>query len=129
MESRVLLLITDGVDSGSELTPSQAARAAARDSITIYTIGVGQAGIGGADLDENALREIANVTGGEYFNGNDNDALVRITQQLDELEPVEFEEAGNPPVQLLYHWPLALLILIVLVQQFVFSVGSKRVHT
>ena len=129
VESRVLLLITDGVDSGSELTPSQAARAAVRDSITIYTIGVGQAGIGGADLDEDALRDIANLTGGEYFNGNDNDALVRITQQLDELEPVEFEEASNPPVELLYHWPLGLLIIIVLVQQFVFSVGSKRVQT
>lgn len=129
VESRVLLLITDGVDSGSELTPSQAARAAVRDSITIYTIGVGQAGIGGADLDEDALRDIANLTGGEYFNGNDNDALVRITQQLDELEPVEFEEASNPPVALLYHWPLGLLIIIVLVQQFVFSVGSKRVQT
>jgi len=127
-ESRVLVLLTDGDDNSSTIPPIDAARLAQGSGIRIYTIGVGadQLALPGlfgssfgsrrinpsADMDEAALQEIANSTGGRYFRARDPQELAGIYQLLDELEPIEQESATYRPRQALGHWPLLLALLL-----------------
>jgi Ca-activated chloride channel family protein len=126
-ESRVLVLLTDGQDTASSITPMDAARLAQGMGIRIYTIGIGadQLALPGlfgssfgsrrvnpsADMDEAALQEIAGTTGGRYFRARDPLELAGIYQLLDELEPIEQEAATYRPRQALGHWPLLLALL------------------
>lgn len=120
-QSRVMVLLTDGVNNRGQVDPRTAANAAAGFGIRIYTVGVGTEGearlpIGrGADgriryqtmpvqIDEALLRDVAEGTGGRYFRATDAEALTRIFQQIDQLEktPIEitryerFEERVRP---------------------------------
>jgi len=117
---RVLVLLTDGANTSGEVQPMQATEFAAREGLKIYTVGVGademmvQDFFGSrvvnpsADLDEKTLRAIAERTGGAYFRARDAEALARIYEQLDELEPVESDQEAIRPVDELFYWPLAL---------------------
>ena len=116
-DTRVLILLTDGVDSGSDIPPIQAARTAALDRIIIYTIGMGDPNARFADLDERMLQSIAAETGGRYFRAIDRDALEEVYQAIDDLQPIEYEEASYRPVTLLYFWPLGVLLVLTLFQQ------------
>ncbi|MFO7550994.1 MAG: VWA domain-containing protein [Haliea sp.] len=127
-ESRVLVLLTDGQDTASTIGTMDAARLAQGLGIRIYTIGIGadQLALPGlfgssfgsrrvnpsSDMDEAALQEIANTTGGRYFRARDPQELVGIYQLLDELEPIEQEAATYRPRQALGHWPLLLALLL-----------------
>lgn len=123
---RVLVLLTDGANTSGEVQPRQAAEFAAREGLTIYTVGVGadepmvQDFFGSrvvnpsADLDEDTLRAIAERTGGQYFRARDTEGLVEIYRMLDELEPVESDAETIRPVDELFHWPLALAWVLVL---------------
>ncbi|MEJ2534024.1 MAG: VWA domain-containing protein [Gammaproteobacteria bacterium] len=117
---RVLVLLTDGANTSGEVQPLQATEFAAREGLTIYTVGVGademmvQDFFGtrvvnpSADLDEDTLRAIAERTGGRYFRARDAEALAQIYEILDELEPVESDVEIIRPVDELFHWPLGL---------------------
>ena len=123
---RVLILLTDGANTSGEVEPLQATEFAAREGLRIYTVGVGademmvQDFFGtrlvnpSADLDEDALQAIAERTGGAYFRARDAEALARIYDQLDELEPVESDREAIRPVDELFHWPLALALALAL---------------
>ncbi|MFF6498278.1 VWA domain-containing protein [Pseudomonas aeruginosa] len=98
-ESRVLVLITDGANTGGQIAPQIAAQLAAEQQVKIYTIGIGadpqQGGVPGLfgfnpglDLDEPTLRGIAESTGGEYFRARSSAELESISATLDRLEPV-----------------------------------------
>jgi len=63
------------------------------------------------DLDEPTLKEIAQLTGGQYFRARDGDQLEKIRQTLDALEPVAQQQTQARPAHALYHWPLALAML------------------
>jgi Ca-activated chloride channel family protein len=120
LKQKVMLLLTDGIDEGKSVNPMNAAQLAGRDSITIYTLGIGKAqGSGGYDLDENTLKEIAKTTGGRYFNATNQGQLKAIYQQLDKIEPIKYEEETYKPVRLLYMYPLALAIALGLVFHFI----------
>ncbi|MEN8227806.1 MAG: VWA domain-containing protein [Bacteroidota bacterium] len=106
IEERVMVLVTDGEDSGSELPPLQAARMAALDSITIYTIGIGSLSSGAYELDETTLTSIAEATGGQYFRASDREGLREIYSLLDELEPIEYEDEDYIPRRLMFYYPL-----------------------
>ncbi|MEN8155368.1 MAG: VWA domain-containing protein [Bacteroidota bacterium] len=106
IQERVMVLVTDGEDSGSELPPLQAARMAALDSITIYTIGIGSVSSGAYELDETTLTAIAEATGGQYFRASDREGLLEIYTLLDELEPIEYEDEDYIPRRLLFYYPL-----------------------
>jgi Ca-activated chloride channel family protein len=115
---RVLVLLTDGANTSGEVQPLQAAEFAAREGLTVYTVGVGademrvQDFFGSrvvnpsADLDEETLRTIANRTGGRYFRARDAEGLAQIYEILDELEPVESDVEIIRPVDELFYWPL-----------------------
>ena len=108
IDQRVMILVTDGADSGSELPPLQAARLAALDSITIYTIGIGSLTSGAYELDENTLTAIAEATGGQYFRASDREGLEEIYALLDQLEPIEYEDEDYVPKRMLFYYPLML---------------------
>jgi Ca-activated chloride channel family protein len=120
IKQKVMLLLTDGIDSGQDILPLDAAQAAKRDSIVIYTLGIGQAkGSGGYDLDEKTLKDIANTTGGKYFNAMNQNQLKNVYATLDKMHPVVYDEESYRPVVLLYYYPLGAAILLVLAAQLI----------
>lgn len=106
-ESKVVILLTDGVNNAGSLTPENAARAAEALDVRVHTIGAGtqthapypvQDPFGGrryvqqlAVFDEAQLQRIADITGGQYFHADDTEALMRIYAEIDELERTEIE--------------------------------------
>ncbi len=124
---RVLVLLTDGANTSGEVQPLQAAEFAARDGLTVYTVGVGademmvQDFFGSrvvnpsADLDEDTLRAIADQTGGRYFRARDARGLEKIYEILDELEPVESDVEIIRPVDELFYWPMSLGYVLALI--------------
>ena len=123
---RVLVLLTDGANTSGEVQPLQAAEFAARDGLTVYTVGVGademmvQDFFGSrvvnpsADLDEDTLRSIAERTGGRYFRARDTKELENIYEILDELEPVESDVEIIRPVDELFYWPMGIAYALAL---------------
>jgi len=116
---QVLVLLTDGANTAGEVQPMKAAELARQVGLRIYTIGIGaeqlqvSSLISGArsinpsaDLDEETLTGIAEMTGGRYFRAKDTAGLQDIYRLVDELEPVEEPEAGFRPVKTLYYVPL-----------------------
>jgi len=123
-ESRVLILLTDGANTAGEVTPLKAAELAADNNLKIYTIGIGademiiRSFFGSrkvnpsGDLDEKTLKAIADKTGGRYFRARNTEELNKIYQLLDELEPVEKDKQYFRPKTELYHWILAIALLL-----------------
>ncbi len=64
------------------------------------------------DLDEASLKEIAQITGGQYFRARDGNELQLIRRTLDTLEPVAQQPTQARPVHALYHWPLAIALVL-----------------
>ena len=121
--SRVLILVTDGANNAGQIDPLTAARLAAEEGVKIYPIGIGadpeqtgSLGILGVnpslDLDEPALKAIAQATGGQYFRARDGEELQTIKDTLDKLEPVEQQPTQARPAQALYSGPLALALIL-----------------
>ncbi|MDW5287652.1 vWA domain-containing protein [Formosa sp. PL04] len=109
---KVMLILTDGVDSGMEILPLDAANLAKKDSTVIYTIGIGDPESQDSDLDERTLREISEMTNGKYFRAKDAEALQNIYKELDTLEPIEYEEESYTPKTLLYYIPLGIALAL-----------------
>lgn len=112
VDSKVMVVLTDGVDAGMDILPLDAADLAKNDSILVYTIGIGNPGSSGSDLDEKTLKEISELTGARYFRGKDTEELEQIYSELDKLEPIEFEEESFKPTALLYYYPLGVAIVL-----------------
>lgn len=112
VEDRVLIVLTDGNDTGSLLPPARAAGIAADNGVVIYTVAMGDPEAAGEQaLDEEALQEIARVTGGRYFHANDRSALADIYETLDKLNPRQVETRSSRPVNEIFHWPLAVTMI------------------
>ena len=125
---RVLILLTDGANNVGEVAPAKAAELAAAEAIRIYTIGVGaeqmrMPGIFGtlgsrlinpsAELDEDTLTAIANVTGGRYFRARNTAKLLEIYAIIDALEAIEQDPETYRPISALYFWPLGLAWVLI----------------
>ena len=118
VEDRLLIVLTDGNDTGSDVPPDEAARIARDEGIVIHTIAVGDPlAVGEEKLDEEALRRVANTTGGGFFRASDRDELATIYERIDELDVREVETISHRPTRDLFHWPLALAFLLVLVHR------------
>ncbi|TPW18466.1 MAG: uncharacterized protein FD130_227 [Halothiobacillaceae bacterium] len=125
-QQRILILLTDGANTAGEVDPLKAAELAASVGLRIYTIGIGadQMQVGGdflfgpqvvnpsRDLDEKALKTIADTTGGLYFRAKDVAGLREIYQQLDQLEPQASDKEFLRPTETLFYWPLAVALLL-----------------
>jgi Ca-activated chloride channel family protein len=122
--NRVLVLLTDGANTAGEIEPIRAAELAARDGLTIYTIGIGADEMlvrslfgtrrvnPSAELDEETLRAIAETTGGRYFRARDTRELDDIYRLLDRLEPIEQDPESFRPVTALFQWPLGAALIL-----------------
>ncbi len=120
--SRVLILLTDGMNTAGKVQPLQAAKLAAQTGVKIYTIGVGADEMvvrslfgsrrvnPSADLDEETLQKIADLTKGRYFRARNHDELEEIYQLIDKLEPVSQEGVEYRPIKALFYWPLAMAL-------------------
>jgi len=123
-DSRVLVLLTDGVNNVGEVSPLQAAKLAAQEGITIHSIGFGADELlvqgllfnrrinPSAELDEKTLTEIAQVTGGIYQRARNLTELASVYEVLDELEPIEQEQETYRPEKSLFHWPLGIAFIL-----------------
>lgn len=94
--SRIVILLTDGENNAATIEPLAAARLAQELGIRVYTIGVVSPGLTNQsqstlNVNETALKEIANITGGTYNRAEDPDALAEIYDNIDALETSKFE--------------------------------------
>jgi Ca-activated chloride channel family protein len=115
----LLVLLTDGQNDAGTMPPLEAARLAAKEGLKIYTIGVGATGGGGlfglgagnTDLDEETLKAIAQITGGQYFRASDVAALQAVYEQIDHLEPTAGEQQWLRTTDEWFTWPLGVALL------------------
>lgn len=130
-ESRVIILLTDGVNNQGQIAPLTAAEIARAFGIRVYTIGVGTRGTApypGRDpfgriffvdmpveIDEQVLTGIASMTGGEYFRATDNNSLEEIYKRIDALEKSKIESSESTDYHERYAgWAIAALVLLAL---------------
>lgn len=124
IEDRILILLTDGTNTAGAVQPLEAAQVAADEKVKIYTIGMGAEMLRRPDLfgftmrsfrntglDETKLKQIADLTGGQYFRARDPADLNRIYQLIDTLEPLP-EQLSYRPQKQLFYWPLGLAMLL-----------------
>ena len=121
--ARVLVLLTDGVNTAGSVAPLDAAKLAKAAGVRIYTIGVGSdaqtLGVFGmplpvaqGELDVQALTRIADETGGHFFRAADGDQLAAAYRTIDALEPLARGESMLRPDREWYPWPLGLALLL-----------------
>ena len=108
-KSKVIILLTDGVNNSGFIDPKIASELAVEYGIKTYTIGLGsngmalspigilpngqfQYGMARVEIDEKLLQEIASTTGGKYYRATDNEKLEEIYEEIDSLEKTEIEE-------------------------------------
>jgi len=115
VDERVLIVLTDGNDTGSLVPPERAAEIARDNGVLVHTIAIGDPTAAGEQaLDEKTLENIAGITGGGYFHANDRQELESIYAYLDEINPRQVETQSYRPITDLYDWPLAAAMLITL---------------
>ncbi|MFK0573585.1 VWA domain-containing protein [Endozoicomonas sp.] len=110
---RVLLVLTDGNDTGSRVPPIEAAKVAASKGIRIYSIAMGDpASIGEAALDIKSLQQMATVTGGSFYQAMNSQQLQAIYGEIDALEQEQYEVSVYQPRQDVFYWPLGLVVVV-----------------
>ena len=111
-DNRVLIVLTDGNDTGSKVPPVEAAKVAAHKEVTIYTIAVGDPEtIGEEALDLEVIQSIADITGGNAYEALDSEQLLQAYKDIAELEPEEYETLSFRPRLSLFHYPLGIVFL------------------
>lgn len=130
--NKVLILVTDGNDTGSRMPPARAADIAKERGLTIYTIVVGDPATTGEKVDEAAMEAVSKRTGGRSFLARDRDALDAVYRTIDEVEPTKVETQSYRPKRPLFWIPLAgaiaLLIafyMVMLVKMLVTAVSPS----
>jgi len=129
-KSRVMIVLTDGVNNRGSIDPRTAARAASQFGIKIYGIGVGTEGMAPVpvgrglfglryemqkvEIDDALLTDISTASGGRYFRARDPAALTAITEQINALERSPVRSRTYVRYSELFRWPLgAMLVLLV----------------
>jgi Ca-activated chloride channel family protein len=130
VKQRVMIALTDGNDTGSQVPPAEAARIAADKDIVVYTVAVGDpTAIGEEKLDEEALRDLAKTTGGQYFYAGDREQLEEIYTALDRLEARQVETISHRPRRDLYYWPVGAAMIFSLFYYLVVALKGIKVKT
>ncbi len=128
--SKVIILLTDGVNNRGAIAPLTAAEIAQTMGVRVYTVGVGTKGMAPypvqtaagtryqnmpVEIDEETLREIAGMTGGEYFRATDNESLENIYKEIDQLEKskIDVQEYSQKNEEYLL-WAIIAVSLILL---------------
>lgn len=112
-QEKVLILLTDGNDTGSAITPDHSASMARNRDITVHTIGIGDPQASGeAKVDLQALEDIAQATGGQFFRADDRGALQAVYTTLDRITPHKVKTLSHQPKKDLFWWPLGAAMLL-----------------
>ena len=134
-KSRVVILLTDGVNNRGEITPQMSAEIAKTYGVRVYTIGVGKEGMAPypvmtpwgveirdvkVEIDETLLAEIAESTGGRYFRATDNTKLAEIYSEINRMEKARTTVDSFPVYKELFG-RYALLALLAILLELVFN--------
>ncbi|AEC20398.1 hypothetical protein PT7_1858 [Pusillimonas sp. T7-7] len=112
---KVLILLTDGNDTGSAVPPLRAANLAAQHHVTVHTIGIGSPTASGDDqVDFDTLRGISSASGGQFFQAQDGAALHDVYATLDRITPREVKTLRHQPKQDFFWVPLGLALCLLL---------------
>lgn len=134
-KSKVIILLTDGVNNSGQIDPKTAADLAAEFGIKVYTIGLGTNGMAlspvailpngsfqygriTVEIDEALLKEIAKQTGGQYFRATSNTKLKEIYEEINKLEKTDIEEFKFYNYDEKYR-PLVILAALLLLLEFI----------
>ena len=132
--SRVVILLTDGVNNRGEISPQMAAEIAKAYGIRVYTIGVGKEGMAPypvmtpwgvevqnvkVEIDEKLLAEIAESTGGRYFRATDNTKLAEIYSEINKMEKARTTVDSFPVYKELFGLYALLALLALLLEFFI----------
>lgn len=137
--SKVVILLTDGINNSGEISPETAAEIARNYNLRVYAIGVGSMGKAPypvqtpfgvkyqnveVKIDEKILSDISEMTGGKYFRATDNEKLREIYQEIDKLEKTIIQETQYTEKEELFFWFLfigiALLLLEIILKYTIF---------
>jgi Ca-activated chloride channel family protein len=126
-ENRVLIMLTDGNDTGSKVPPAEAAKVAASYGIRIHTIAIGDpTSVGEEALDKDTLRKVASLTGGGYYQAMDQQQLASAYQAIAELEPELYETTSFRPRHSIHYLPVAFSVALYLVYHVGAALLSMR---
>ncbi len=129
-ENRVLMVLTDGNDTGSVVPPIDAARVVATENIRIYPIAIGDpTAIGEEAIDMKTLDRMAEVTGGRSFAALDREQLNDVFRLLGNLEPSVFDSVSFRPRSDLHWLPIALVLGLYVVLRLVSALLGRRPNT
>jgi Ca-activated chloride channel family protein len=127
VEERVMIALTDGNDTGSRVPPTEAARIAKDNGITLHTIAFGDpASVGEETFDEATLKTMAQITGGRYFYAADREKLEGIYAEIDRIETRKVDTISFRPRLDLFHMPLALALIFSMGYHFFAAVRRQR---
>ncbi len=136
-KSKVIILLTDGVNNSGEIDPLTAANLAKELGLRVYTVGVGKEGTAyipvqdprfgtrliqvDTQIDEKVLTQIAQMTGGQYFRAQDEKGLRGIFKQIDSLEKTKVTVETSTHYEEQYFWFLWPALLILWVEVILFQ--------
>jgi len=141
-KSKVMILLTDGRSNAGALPPIQVAQAAKTFGIKIYTIGIGTKGkapflvnsVFGqryvyqeVDIDETTLKEISQITGGQYFRATDLESLKKIYNQIDKMEKSEVKVIDHSEYKELFYYFLVPGLLLLLLEAGLSNTFLRRI--
>ncbi len=130
-KSKILILLTDGTNNSGDISPLTAAEIAQSFGIRVYTIGVGTNGMAPfpmptaagtqyvnvpVEIDEETLRKIADITGGDYYRATSTSKLKEVYQQIDKLEKTKMKVTSYSKREEAY-LPFALVLLLLLLAE------------
>ncbi|MBO4580768.1 MAG: VWA domain-containing protein [Bacteroidales bacterium] len=137
-KSKVIILLSDGVNNSGYIDPLSAADLAKEFGIRVYTIGCGSMGeapyktpygtfYAKTEIDENLLRNIASVTGGKYFRAQNKEKLKAVYEEIDQMEKSKISETQFTNKNDAF-FPFLLIALLLFVLELILSQTILKIH-
>ncbi len=140
--SRVIILLTDGENNRFQIEPATGAQLAAAMGIRVYAIGVGQPATQAAPMadpvpghsdvseqvtiNEESLRQIAEITGGRFFRATDSQALAQVLSEVDQLERTPLEAQVYVPYREFYQLPILVALALLVAEMLLSQTWLRR---
>ena len=141
-KSKIVILMTDGVNNSGKLEPLLAAEAAASLKVKVYTVGIGMRGqapmpgrdmlgrkvyqMMAVDVDENTLQKIAAKTGGKYYRADNAEKFRQIYAEIDQLEKTEASVKKYTQFEELFPWVVTVGLMLLLVEMLLGQTIFRR---
>jgi Ca-activated chloride channel family protein len=139
-KSKIILLLTDGANNSGSISPQDAAKIAKTLGIKIYTVAIGTPGKHNIPLtnrmgimpgirqefDEPTLQQVAQITDGRFYKGQDTEAVQKIFEEIDQLEKTKLKVKRHLQVDELFAYPLAGALLAAVLGVLLYQVFGRR---